>query len=377
MTALRRFTLSVSLLMSSAALAPAVAQVTSETIQTSAGQMQVSAVVTGLDEPWAFGFLPEGKIVVTERDGRVLLVTPGAGVVTLRTPPEVDVDGQGGLLDVLVPRDFAQSRTLFFTHAKRQGRGSGTAVAKAVLNSDGTALTDHETIFEIAPGSSGGRHFGSRIVEARDGTLFITVGDRGSDDTAQDRSLHNGSVLRITKTGTVPSDNPFVNTAGVQPEIWSYGHRNPQGAAMDSNGQLWVTEHGARGGDEVNRIQKGANFGWPVISYGTHYSGRSIGEGTSMPGMEQPVTYWDPSMAPSGLTFYNGGPIRGWSGDMFAGSLKFDYISRLEGAPLQEVEQIQGDSTQRVRDVRQGPDGALWFLSVGNGALYRMEGLGS
>lgn len=265
---------------------------------------------------------------------------------------------------MLVPRDFAQSRTLFFTHAKRQGRGSGTAVTKAVLSADGTALIDHETIFEIAPGSSGGRHFGSRLVEAQDGTLFVTVGDRGDDDSAQDRSLHNGSVLRITKSGAVPADNPFLNTDGVLPEIWSYGHRNPQGAAMDSSGQLWITEHGARGGDEVNRIRKGANYGWPVISYGTHYSGRRIGEGTAKPGMEQPVTYWDPSIAPSGLTFVSGGP---WSGDLFAGSLKFDYIARLEGTPLREVEQIRGDSTQRVRDVRHGPDGAL----------YRMEGVGS
>lgn len=377
MSHLRRLTLSLSLLLSSAVLAPVAAQTMSETIQTSAGAMQVSAVVTGLDEPWAFGFLPDGKIVVTERDGRVLLVTPGGAAVALRTPPESHSDGQGGLLDVLVPRDFAQSRMLFFTHAKRQGRGSGTAVTKAVLNAEGTALTNHETIFEIAPGSSGGRHFGSRIVEARDGTLFVTVGDRGADDTAQDRSLHNGSVLRITKTGAVPSDNPFVNVSGVQPEIWSYGHRNPQGAALDASGQLWVNEHGARGGDEVNRIRKGANFGWPVISYGRHYSGRSIGEGTAMPGMEQPETYWDPSIAPSGMSFYNGGTVGGWNGDMFVGSLKFDYISRLNGAPLREVEQIKGDSTQRVRDLRQGPDGALWFLSVGNGALYRMAGVGS
>lgn len=374
MSMLRPLAVSLSVLLSTTMAAPVTAQVTSETIQTSAGAMQVSAVVTGLDEPWGFGFLPDGKIVVTERDGRVLLVTPGDAAVSLRTPPEVHADGQGGLLDVLVPRDFAQTRTLFFTHAKRQGRGSGTAVTKAVLSADATALTNHETIFESAPGGSGGRHFGSRIVEGRDGTLFITMGDRGSDDTAQDRSLHNGSVLRITKTGAVPDDNPFVNTQGVQPEIWSYGHRNPQGAALDGSGQLWITEHGARGGDEVNRIQKGANYGWPVISYGTHYSGRSIGEGTSKPGMEQPETYWDPSIAPSGLTVFSGGT---WSGDLFAGSLKFDYISRLDGTPLREVEQIRGDSTQRVRDVRQGPDGALWFLSVGNGALYRMSAVGS
>jgi len=351
----------------------AMAQVMSETLSISAGSMQVSAVVTGLDTPWAFGFLPDGKIIITERDGDVLLVTPGAGAVTLDNPPEAYADGQGGLLDVLVPRDFAQERTLYFTHAIRQGRGSGTAVTRAVLNADGTALTNKEVIFEIAPGSNGGRHFGSRIAEAPDGTLFLTVGDRGDRPSAQDRALHNGSVLRISRDGSVPADNPFVSTQGVQPEIWSYGHRNPQGAAFDANGQFWVNEHGARGGDEVNRIEKGANYGWPVIAYGRHYSGRSIGEGTEMDGMEQPVTYWDPSIAPSGMTFYNDGPIRRWDGDMFVGSLKFDYIARLDGSSLREVEQIKGDTTQRVRDVRQGPNGDLWFLSIGNGALYKMS----
>jgi glucose/arabinose dehydrogenase len=372
---MRSLTLSLAL-----ALAPfttVTAQVTSETLRTSAGEVQVSAVVTGLDTPWAFGFLPDGKIVLTEREGAVRLVTPGEGVVTLRNPPTVQTAGQGGLLDVLVPRDFAKSRELFFTHAKRQGRGSGTAVTKAVLSPDGTRLTDHETIFEIAQGSSGGRHFGSRIAEAPDGTLYLTVGDRGDRPSAQDLTRHNGSVLRITRDGQVPSDNPFAQTQGAQPEIWSYGHRNPQGAAFDAQGQLWVNEHGARGGDEVNRIQKGANFGWPVIAYGRHYSGRSIGEGTEKAGMEQPETYWDPSIAPSGMAFYNTGPISSWNGDLFVGSLKFDYISRLEGSPLREVEQIKGDSTVRVRDIRQGPDGALWFLSVGNGALYRIESMGS
>jgi len=349
----------------------AMAQVRSDTITTRAGEVTVSAVVTGLDTPWAFGFLPGGDIVLTERDGRVLIVAPGQGVAVLRNPPQVHVNGQGGLLDVLVPRDFAQSRELFFTHAKRQGGASGTAVTRAVLTPDGIALMDHCTIFEIEPGSRGGRHFGARIAEAPDGTLFLTVGDRGDRRSAQDRSLHNGSVLRIKRDGSVPDDNPFVGASGVQPEIWSYGHRNPQGAAFDAEGQFWVNEHGARGGDEVNRIVKGANFGWPVIAYGQHYAGGRIGEGTAKEGMEQPQTYWDPSIAPSGMTFYSGN-IDGWTGDMFVGSLKFDYVARLSGSPLQEVEQIKGESTLRVRDVRQGPNGDLWFLSVGNGALYRM-----
>lgn len=348
------------------------AQTLSETVQTDAGSMQIDAVVTGLQTPWAFGFLPDGKIVITEKGGAVRLVTPNEGSVTLGPLPGSVVDGQGGLLDVLVPRDFARTRELIFTHAKQQARGSGTAVSVATLNADGTALSDHKTIFEMTPGSRGGRHFGSRIVEAPDGTLYLTIGDRGDRPSAQDLSRHNGSVLRITRDGSVPADNPFVSATDAQSEIWSYGHRNPQGAAFDAQGQLWINEHGARGGDEVNRITKGANYGWPVIAYGRHYSGGTIGEGTTKDGMEQPVTYWDPSIAPSGLTFYQDGPVSEWNGDMFVGSLKFDYIARLSGSPLREAEQIKGDTTQRVRDVRQGPKGDLWFLSVGNGALYRM-----
>jgi aldose sugar dehydrogenase len=370
MSILRALPLSVLLALPPLAIS---AQTMSETLQTEAGPMQVAAIVTDLELPWAFGFLPDGKIVLTEKDGDVLLITPGKAAVTLRNPPQVTVDGQGGLLDVLVPRDFAQRRELFFTHAKRQGRGSGTAVTKSVLSEDGIGFASHQVIFEIAEGSSGGRHFGSRLAEAPDGTLFLTVGDRGDDDSAQNRNLHNGSVLRINRNGSVPADNPFVGTQGVLPEIWSYGHRNPQGAAFDSSGQLWVNEHGARGGDEVNRIEKGANYGWPVIAYGRHYSGLKIGEGTTKSGMEQPVSYWDPSIAPSGMAFYSDGSVSDWNGDMFVGSLKFDYISRLSGTPLHEVEKLQGETTQRVRDVRQGPNGDLWFLSEGNGALYRMR----
>ena len=370
-------TSALALIAALSASSLAQAQVASETIATSAGAMQVTAMVTGLDTPWAFGFLPDGKIIITERNGEVLLVTPGEHAVNLQNPPDAFIDGQGGLLDVLVPRDFAQTRELFFTHAIQQRRGGGTAVTKAVLNASGTALTDVEVIFQTEPASRGGRHFGSRIAEAPDGTLYFTVGDRGDRPSAQDRTNHNGTVIRITRDGAVPGDNPFVGTQDVQPEIWSYGHRNPQGAAFDENGQFWVNEHGARGGDEVNRVEAGANYGWPVIAYGRHYSGLSIGEGTAREGMEQPVTYWDPSIAPSGMTFYYGGPVGSWDGDMFVGSLKFDYISRLEGSPFREVEHIRGDSTQRVRDVRQGPNGDLWFLSIGNGALYRMSAASS
>lgn len=346
-------------------------QAHAEILQTRAGEFEAQPVVDGLFTPWAFGFLPDGIILITERDGALFAYAPGGSLREITGLPPIEASGQGGLLDVLVPRDFAQSGQIFMSYAKAQGRGAGTAVLRARLDMDNLRLVGVETIFETAPGSSGGRHFGSRLVEARDGTLFVTVGDRGDRPSAQDRSLHNGSVLRITRDGAAAPGNPFLDTSGVQPEIYSYGHRNPQGAALDSSGQLWVNEHGARGGDEVNRVEAGANYGWPVIAYGRHYSGFRIGEGTEKAGMEQPEFYWDPSIAPSGMAFYTG-PVSDWQGDAFVGSLKFDYIARLDGSPLREVEQIKGQATSRVRDVRVGPDGALWFLSVGNGTLYRL-----
>ncbi|MGX9354056.1 PQQ-dependent sugar dehydrogenase [Roseobacteraceae bacterium S113] len=338
-----------------------------ETVQTSAGPVEVQPVVSGLEAPWGVGFLPGGGLLITERDGALLHVEAGKLSRVAGLPP-IAADGQGGLLDVLVPRDFAQTREVFFTYAQPVGRAAATAVLKARLSADGSSLEAVETIFTIADPTRGGRHFGSRLVEAPDGHLFVTVGDRGDRPSAQDTSNHNGTVLRITRDGTAAPGNPNLG----QPEIWSYGHRNPQGAALDLNGQLYVVEHGAKGGDEVNRVEKGANYGWPVISYGTHYSGFSIGEGTQKAGMEQPEHYWDPSIAPSGMMIYSGALWPQWRGDIFVGSLKFDYISRLDGAPLAEQEQIRAEATLRVRDVREGPDGAIWFLSVGEGTLYRM-----
>jgi len=338
--------------------------------QTSAGTVQVDPIVTGLDQPWAFGFLPDGRVLVTEREGKLLLV--GDTVTEVQGLPEIADVGQGGLLDVLVPRDFSNSREIFLSYAKPQGRGAGTALMRARLSEDGLRLGDVTTIFEMKAGTSGGQHFGSRIVEARDGSLFLTIGDRGDRNSAQDLGIETGTVVRVTRDGRVPDDNPFVGRSGAQPEIWSYGHRNPQGAALDLDGNLLVVEHGARGGDEINRVTRGANYGWPVISYGRHYSGRTIGEGTAKDGMEQPAFYWDPSMAPSGMMVYSGRLWPEWRGDIFVGSLKFDYIARLDGTPLEEVEQLGSDETLRVRDVREGPGGAIWFLSVGNGTLYRL-----
>lgn len=337
------------------------------------GTAQISQVVAGLDEPWGFAHLPDGGVLITEIDGRVLLLRDGR-LSEVTGGPQVVEDGQGGLLDITLPRDFATSREVWLTYSKAQGRGAGTALASARLSEDGTRLESLRVLFESAPGSSGGRHFGSRVVEAADGTLYVTIGDRGDDDTAQDRGLHNGSIVRINRDGSVPGDNPFVGQAGILPEIWSYGHRNPQGAGLDANGTLWTAEHGARGGDEVNRIRKGANYGWPVVSYGTQYSGRKIGEGTQKTGMEQPMHFWDPSIAPSGLLVYTGEMFPEWEGDIFVGALKFDYISRLEvsGETVREAQQIKTRETERVRDIAQAPDGSIWFLSVGNGALYRI-----
>lgn len=332
----------------------------------------VSVVADGFETPWSIGFLPDGGALVTEREGRLWHIAPDGRRQQVNGLPAIRETGQGGLLDVMVPRDFARSGEILFSFAKPQGRAEGTALAVGQLSGDRKQLRNVRVLFEMAPGSSGGRHFGGRIVEARDGTIFLTIGDRGDDDAAQDLSRHNGKIIRINRDGSVPADNPFVDQSGAQPEIWSWGHRNPQGATLDGAGQLWINEHGARGGDEVNRVQRGANYGWPVISYGRHYSGLPIGEGTAKPGLEQPVMYWDPSIAPSGMAQLAGALWPGREGDMLVGSLKFDYIARLSGDPLREVEQIKGRETERVRDIRQAPDGSVWFISEARGTVYRI-----
>ncbi|WP_223426400.1 PQQ-dependent sugar dehydrogenase [Tateyamaria pelophila] len=342
-------------------------------LDTDRGSVTVTAVATGLDQPWGVAPLPDGGMLVTERGGRLVLIKDGRSNRVVGVPRVAD-SGQGGLLDITLAQDFARTRTLFLTYSKQQSGGAGTALAAAELSADGRRLSNLRDLFVASPGGNGGRHFGSRVVEAPDGTLFVTIGDRGDRPSAQDRGLHNGSIVRVSRDGTVPGDNPFVGQPGVRPEIWSYGHRNPQGAGLDGRGTLWTAEHGARGGDEVNQIKKGANYGWPVISYGVHYSGGEIGEGTSKSGMEQPAHYWDPSIAPSGLLIYQGDMFPEWRGDMFVGSLKFDYISRLEvsGAQAREVEQIRGPQTERVRDIVEDADGSILFISVGEGAIYRI-----
>lgn len=347
------------------------APVMAQTLDGPDGPLPVTPMADGLEGPWSFAFLPDGDVLITEKQGRLWLVRDGAKTEITGVGPIAQI-GQGGLLDVLVPRDFAQSRQLYFSHAVPQGRSGGTALARAILPQGAMALQDWTVLYQIAEGSRGGTHFGSRLVEAPDGMIFMTVGERGDRPSAQDLSRENGSVLRLTREGAPAPGNPFAGQEDARDAIWSYGHRNPQGAALDASGQLYVTEHGARGGDEVNRIEEGANYGWPVISYGRHYSGARIGEGTEKLGMAQPEFYWDPSIAPSGLMIYSGALMPEWEGDFFTGSLKFGFISRLSGDPLTEVQRLESPETERLRDIREGPDGAIWWLSEGQGALYRM-----
>ncbi|MGL5010004.1 MAG: PQQ-dependent sugar dehydrogenase [Paracoccaceae bacterium] len=346
-------------------------QVFATVVETSAGPMEVALVADGLVEPWGIAFLPDGRFLVTERDGALwLFAADGSTRSEVADVPAVAVDGQGGLLDVMVPQSFAASREIWLSYAEPQAAGSGTAAAKARLSDDGMALEDLTVVFSSPEGGSGGRHFGSRLVEAADGTVFLTIGDRGTGPEgleAQDGMRAEGKVIHLN-----PDGSPATTLDGMLPGVFSTGHRNAQGAAIDANGQLWVVEHGAQGGDELNRVERGRNYGWPVIAYGENYGGGQIGVGTEQGGMEQPVIYWDPSMAPSGLMFYSGALVSDWAGDAFVGSLKFDYLGRLDSGSGFAEEKIETPETARVRAVVEGPDGAIWFLSVGNGAVYRM-----
>ena len=338
-------------------------------IETSAGVMRIDLVTGGLDEPWGIAFLPDGRFLVTERAGNLwLYAADGASRVAVSGVPVVADDGQGGLLDVMVH----SNGEVWLSYAEPQGGESGTAAAKGVLDADG-ALREVEVLFRSPPGGSGGRHFGSRLVEARDGSVFLTIGDRGTGPEgleAQDGMRAEGKVIHLNADGT-----PATALDGMLPGVYSLGHRNPQGAALDGSGQLWVVEHGAKGGDELNRVTEGGNYGWPVIAYGENYDGAAIGVGQAQAGLEQPVIYWDPSMAPSGLMFYSGALVPEWAGDAFVGSLKFDYIGRLDADAGFAEERIEAAETGRVRDVVEGPDGAIWFLSVNDGAVYRMIGV--
>jgi glucose/arabinose dehydrogenase len=341
-------------------------------IRTSETIMTITPVLDGLEEPWGLDFLPDGAFLVTERDGRLLLVRDGRREA-VGGLPEVFAQGQGGLLDVLVPRDFATSRDIWLSFAAPLNGGGATAVGKGVLSEDGTKLEGFRTLFR-GEAYSGGRHFGARLVEMPDGTVALTTGDRGTGPDgmqSQDPMSSLGKVILLN-----PDGSPAIEQEGWMPGALSLGHRNIQGAALDLSGRLLTVEHGAQGGDELNAPEAGRNYGWPVISYGINYNGDPIGQGTELQGMEQPLHYWDPSIAPSGLMVYSGKLVPEWKGDIFFGSLNSDFLGRLDPDTAAETgffeERISAPETGRVRDVVEAPDGAIWFLSVHDGAVYRI-----
>jgi glucose/arabinose dehydrogenase len=344
-------------------------------------------VAKGLEHPWAVAFIGDGQMLVTERPGRLRVVAPnGALGQPVQGLPAIDVRGQGGLLDVVVDSAFRQNRTLYFCFsepAPTGQSGNSTALARARLSADARRLDEVTVIFRQLPKVSSSAHFGCRIVESlkdgqADGTLFLTLGDRFSRmQDAQTLDNHHGKVVRIGKDGSVPKDNPFVQTVGAKPEIWSYGHRNPQGATLAPGGGLWMHEHGPQGGDEINVSQSGKNYGWPVITYGENYGGGKIGEGlTAKAGLEQPLHYWAPSIAPSGMAFVTSDKYgSGWRGNLLVGSLKFGYLNRivLDGRKVVREEKLLGELNERIRDVRQGPDGLIYVLTdASNGQLIRL-----
>lgn len=371
----------LAVLIATPAALPARAEA-ADALRIDVGGVPVEATVLtdGLDRPWGLDFLPDGSLLVTERPGRLRIVMQGEVSAPVAGLPKVQSRGQGGLLDVLVDPDFASTGLIYFSYSEPGRGGAGTAVARARLIVDASPrLEDLQVIFSMGRKTGTGQHFGSRLVmHPTDGTLFITTGDRGERNRAQDMQDHAGAVLRINRDGSIPADNPSPDGSAHLPEIWSKGHRNPQGFAWDTlTGSLLTAEHGDKGGDEINQPRAGLNYGWPVISYGVHYSGKKIGRGTAAPGYEQPLFYWDPSIAPSGLVAYDGEMFPEWKGDLLVGSLKFQLVSRLDrdekGNILGEERFLQG-SFGRIRDVNQAPDGSILLLTdAADGAIVRLS----
>ena len=352
-----------------------------QVFETEHGKVRAEVVAGGFRHPWAVAFLPDGRMLVTERRGTLRVIADGAlDPEPVAGVPEVYARGQGGLLDVVAHPRFEEDRWIYLSYAAPARRKAHTEVARGRLL-DGE-LRDVEVIFQAQNAGSGGRHFGSRLAFGPDGKLYVTVGERGDADLAQNPLTHHGTVVRLNDDGSIPDDNPFIGNDGFLPEIFTFGHRNAQGLAIrPGTGGIWVSEHGPRGGDEVNRLEAGANYGWPVITHGRAYSGFSIGEGTAKEGLEQPVYQWTPSMAPSGTAFYSGDLFPAWDGNLFVGALKFQYLSRLtlEGDRIVGEEYLFDDAFGRVRDVRQGPDGAIYLLTdrSRNGQLIRVVPAGS
>jgi len=370
-------TLGIFMSVSAATSIPAHSAETVLTTDTERGPISVSRITSGLNHPWSIAFISESDWLVTERSGQLRRVIDGE---LQKNPisglPNINVGGQGGLLDVALHPDFKTNHWVYLSYSAGGITGQGTEVLRAKLS--GNVLMDSEVIFKANPKSLGGRHFGSRIAFDAEGFLFISLGDRGSKESAQNTNSHSGSIIRLNDDGTVPRDNPFINDKAVLPEIYSYGHRNVQGMAFDvSTNTLWSHEHGPQGGDELNKVLAGENYGWPTITYGVNYGfGSKIGEGTEKDGMVQPVTYWDPSIAPSGLAIVDSPRFPKWQGNLLVGALKFQLVARLEienGAVVHEERLLTG-KFGRIRDIRQSPDGYIYLLTDSdNGAIYRLE----
>ena len=361
-------TLTVAILLAASLLIATGTRGEDTSFASSAGQLEVQTAASGLVHPWSLAFLPDGRMLVTERPGRMRIVTAEGQLSSpLKGVPEVWASGQGGLLDVIIDKSYAQNNTVYFCFAERTAGGGRTAVARAKLNDANGRLDDVKIIFRQEGPLSSGNHYGCRIVQANDGNLFVTLGEHFNyRNEAQNLGNHLGKLIRIAPDGSVPADNPFVGRGDAKPEIWSYGHRNEQGLAINpASGDLWEIEHGPRGGDEVNIIGKGKNYGWPVIGYGIDYSGAKIHESTAREGMEQPIKYWVPSIAPSGMAFYTAKLFPKWTGSLFTGALAGKMLVRLSlnGNTVTGEERLLQNLNERIRDVRQGADGALWLLT--------------
>jgi glucose/arabinose dehydrogenase len=344
------------------------------------GQLTHTVVADGLVEPWGLALMPDGNWLVTERPGRLRIITADGQVgEPIAGLPDVDARGQGGLLDVVTGPDFAGDRRIYWSYAEPRDGGNATSVARGVLSDDGSRVTDVEVIFRALPVYDGDKHYGSSLAFAPDGKLFITLGERSDAPMrpqAQDLGSHMGKTIRINADGSVPADNPYVGQDGALPEIWSLGHRNVQGIAIGADGAVWTVEHGTRGGDEVNLDQAGLNYGWPEVAYGIEYRGGEINEGvTQKEGTEQPVYYWDPVIAPGGMALYDGAMFPGWQGNLLVAALKEKHIARLviEDGRVVGEERLLTDLGDRIRDVAVGPDGAVWVVTdETNGKLVRL-----
>lgn len=350
-------------------------EITGDPIVSEKQKFVVDTLATGLQSAWGFTFLPDGRLLVTEKAGEIRIIKDGKLLDEKITGvPRVYANGQGGLMDIQLHPDYTNNGWIYLSYAKPNAAGTagGTVIARAKLN--GNAMTDLQELFQALPLSSSGAHFGSRIVFDGKGYIYFSSGERGTKDNAQNLGNHLGKILRLHDDGRVPTDNPFVNTAGAKPEIWSYGHRNPQGLYYDqATGELWNHEHGPRGGDELNLVVKGKNYGWPVITYGIDYDGSIISDLKEKDGMEQPVRYWVPSIAPCGLTRITSDRYPNWKGNFIVGALAYQLIARVDVANGKFVsEERLLEKVGRVRAVAQGPDGYLYLSTENPGMVLRL-----